>query len=1092
MGLGRYEQLFHEHEIDADILLKLTSDDLKEIGVTAVGHRRMLLEAIQALQPAAEEASKEIVETPTPISAPKKIEAERRQLTVLFCDLVGSTKISERLDPEDFGHLIRDYQIACREVVERWGGHLANYMGDGVLVYFGWPQAHEDDAERAVSAGLELIKAVPQLPMSDGEALAARVGIATGLVMVGDLAGEGAAQERAVVGEPPHLAARLQSLAEPNQVILAEATRQLLGELFSMQDMGFHALKGFGERQHVWQALSESAVGDRFEALHSDGLSSFVGREEELRQLVSRWQLAGTGEGQVVLLSGEAGIGKSRLLRSLVESIEPPFWRLSYQCSPHHSSSPMDPVLRQLERAAGFNVSDTSAIRLDKLENLLGQAIENVKDAAALLASAMLIPTESRYPKLELTAQTQKYKTFDVLIEQLEGLASQRPVLIALEDVHWIDPTTEELFGFIIERVEHLPVFIVATFRPHFRPAWIGHAAVTQLPLGRLTQTQVKALTVEIAGAADLPSEHLEEIIVKTDGVPLFVEELTKAVIESKGPSKKGQASREFAIPATLQESLLARLDNLSSARSIAQMGSVLGREFNYDLLSKMTSMKEVELGEALDQLCLAELLTVRGKRPTATYAFKHALVRDAAYSTLLRSRRLDLHGHAGAALERLFETRLDEVSHLLAHHFSEAGDSEKAIGYLIRSVDRSIQAYALNEAETSLLQGLSLTQNLRDASTRTTLRLGLKQRLSHCYYLLGRFGESAQTLLDEADVLDRGDDPETTAPCLFSLSHILLRLARYEEAAHAAETCLTQADGIGDATTKGKVYGALCLLGALKADSEAGQAAGLQSATLLQDQSEPYWLGMTKFYQGMIDIALGRFDAAAEFGGACNELGIACNDARLQTYGMFLSGWALANSGAHEDGIERCTRAVEHAVDPTSRAYASAFLAYTRLEAGDDAEALLSLAEGLGGMRAVGFRPFFGLFSAMLAEAQRKANRLSDASVTADQAILEATKFSYPLGLGWAQRARAKTKWDKGDHQGIVELRGAYETFMKAGAKFETSRTLMDLAQAHEGLGNQTDADEHRAQASELLTGIRVTYRPEMYKFILRTKLTQ
>ena len=1087
LGLNQYENTFRENEIDAKILLRLTADDLKDMGVMLVGHRRKLLEAIAVLN----ETTTKRLDDPTvrtdAASSQISAEAERRQLTVLFCDLSESTKLSAKLDPEDLGDLIRAYQICCSDIVKRWGGHLAKYMGDGVLVYFGWPQAHEDDAERATRAGLELVTAVSQLATNEGEPLSARVGIATGLVMVGDLAGEGAAQEEAVVGETPNLAARLQGLAKPSQVIISATTRLLLGELFHLRELGARQLKGFNEPIPAWQALGAGSVEGRFDARHPRNLSSLFGREEELRLLASRWQLAANGEGRIVLLSGEPGIGKSHLLRSLTETIERKFWRLSYHCSAYYSNSPLHPVLRHLERAAGFGSADTSETKLDKLEILVAQATDRVMDTSALLATALRIPHNQRYPKSKFTPQEQKYKTFEVLMEQIKGLAYQRPVLMVLEDAHWIDPTTEELFGFLIEQIQHLPVLLVVTFRPHYRPIWGASALVTQLSLGRLARAQVKELITELTSDNDLPPDVFDEIIAKTDGVPLFVEELTKAVIEAghgRTTTRRDQPPSPLMIPTTLNDSLLARLDHLSPVRSIAQIGSVLGREFSYELMAMMSSMNQSELGEALDQLCQAELLLVRGLRPASTYIFKHALVRDAAYSTLLRPRRQALHRQASAALERLFEGRLDEVLHLLTHHYSEAGDNGKAISYLIRFADQSIHTYALKEVEASLLQGLTLADQLEDKTERTKQRLSLKQRLSQCYYLLGRFEESAQTLLDEAELLNRGDDPETTAPCLFGLSHILLRLARYDEAAYAAETSIAQAELLGDSATAGKAYGALCCHGALIADAKAGHQAGLRSVKLLGELDETYWLGMTHFYQGLIDIALGRFDTTVAFGNECVRLGEECVDARLQTYGMFLAGWALANSGAHREGTSRCESAVQRAPDPSSQAYASAFLAYTHLESGDYDKALPSLTEAVHGMRLVGFRPFYGFFSAMLAEAERMAGRLPVAAAIADQALLETRDFRYPLGLGWVQRVQAKVVWDQRGEQAVPKLKCALETFTKSGAMFEASRTHSDIAQAYEGTGNLTEASKHLKQAAKLLAGLGITDEVELYRF--------
>ena len=531
LGLGRYEAAFRENEIDAEILPKLTADDLKDIGVTIVGHRRKLLEAISAL---AEPALAPQAEQSAPGEAGPKVrpaEAERRQLTVLFCDLVGSTELSAKLDPEDMGRVIRAYQDCCAEVVARWGGHVAKYMGDGVLAYFGWPVAHEDDAERAVRAGLELIAAVARLQTGGGP-LAARIGIATGVVMVGELVGEGAAQEEAVVGETPNLAARLQSLAEPGDVVISQATRRLVGGLFELADLGPLRLKGFAEPLAAWRVEGESRAEGRFEALHGQRLTPLVGREHELAMLMERWARAKDGDGQVVLIAGEPGIGKSRLLRALRQELSgEPHVALSHFCSPYHSNSALYPVIAQLERAAGFAADDAPEAKGAKLATLLGQATDQLDEVLPLLAALLGIPAGERDP-LNLSPQRQKQRTLEVLIGQLAGLASARPVLELYEDLHWVDPSTLELLDLLVERVRALPVLAVLTYRPEFRPLWSGHAHVTALPLNRLGRRQGAAMIERVTGGKPLPPVVVEQIVARTDGVPLFVEELTKMVLE--------------------------------------------------------------------------------------------------------------------------------------------------------------------------------------------------------------------------------------------------------------------------------------------------------------------------------------------------------------------------------------------------------------------------------------------------------------------------------------------------------------------------------------------------------------------------------
>src|SRR5580693_4218724 len=519
LGLERYVPAFHDNEIDWEVLPKLTSEDLREIGVAAIGHRRKLLDAISALGAAAPVATV----TAAPSNAPAPADAERRQLTVMFCDLVGSTALSTRHDPEDLRELIGGYHSAVSETVGRFDGFVAKYMGDGVLIYFGYPQAHEDDAERAVRAGLAVIEAVGHL--SGREDLSVRLGIATGLVVVGDLIGEGAAQERGVVGETPNLAARLQALAAPNALVIGEATRRQIGGLFDLADIGLQALAGFAEPQPAWRVIGESGMLSRFEALRS-GETPLVGRDEEVELLLRRWHQAKSGEGRVVLISGERGIGKSRLTAALSEHIGTEPHRLRYFCSPHHQDSALYPFIAQLERAAGFSRDDAVEAKLGKLRALLAPGARDGDDIA-LLAELLSLPSSAA--SLNLSPQRKREKLFEALLDQLAAVARHRPVLMVFEDAHWIDPTSCELLDLTVDRVRRLPVLLVITFRPEFQPPWAGRAHVMSLALNRLGERDGEALVQTLAGNAGLTPDIVAEIVERTDGVPLFVEACWKA-----------------------------------------------------------------------------------------------------------------------------------------------------------------------------------------------------------------------------------------------------------------------------------------------------------------------------------------------------------------------------------------------------------------------------------------------------------------------------------------------------------------------------------------------------------------------------------
>ncbi len=775
LGMSEYAELFAENKINIAALQYLTDQDLKDIGIP-LGHRRIMLAAIgqlAAATPATHEAA------PQSESKPQDI-AERRQVTVMFCDLVGSTALSSRMDPEDLRAVISSYQKAVAETVQRFGGFVAKYMGDGVLVYFGYPQAHEDDAERAVRAGLELIQAVGAL--NSTAALQTRVGIATGLVVVGDLIGTGSAQEQAVVGETPNLAARLQSIAEPNTVVIAESTRKLIGNLFELEDLGAKDVKGIAGPVRAWAALRASSVASRFEALHTTGLTALVGREEELEILLRRWSKAKTGEGQVVLLSGEAGIGKSRLTAALLERIATePHIRLRYFCSPQHTDSAFYPIISQIGRAAGLTHEDTASAKLDKLDTLLAQTSTSKQDAA-LLAEMLSLPNDGRYPALELAPEQRRQRTLEALVLQVQTLSRSKRVLMIVEDTHWTDPTSLEAFARIIDCVATLCVLLLVTFRPEFAPPWIGQSHVTALTLNRLPKRDIDAIIDRVVGHKLLPASIRQGIIDRTDGIPLFVEEMTKAVLEadSEGEARRSAAavpSQSLTVPASLQASLMARLDRLGPAKEIAQIGATIGREFSHSLLAAVAGKLERELQSALDRLIQSGLLFRQGTPPHAAYLFKHALVQDAAYGTLLREPRRALHARIAEALESQFGEIAESQPELLARHYTEAGLIEKAAGLWGRAGQRSLERSALVEAVEQITHALDQIASLPTTPALRREQINLQVALANAIMHVKGYAapetkaatERARLLIEQAEAL--GEPPEDPL-LLFSIPH--------------------------------------------------------------------------------------------------------------------------------------------------------------------------------------------------------------------------------------------------------------------------------------------------------------------------------
>src|ERR1700688_1029764 len=713
LGMAEYAERFAENRIDFSVLPDLTDHDLEKLGVL-LGDRRKMLRAIRELAGDTPVTS----HPPAVAEARPQDAAERRQLTVMFCDLVGSTALSAKLDPEDLRGIFGAYHHCCAGLVERNGGFVAKYMGDGVLAYFGYPQAHEHDAERAVRAGLALVEAVPTLATAAGSPLHVRVGIATGLVVVGDLIGAGAAQEQAVVGETPNLAARLQALAEPDTVVIAESTRKLLGNLFELQDLGARDLKGIAGPARAWAALRTSSVESRFEALHTTGLTPLVGREEESELLLRRWSKAKTAEGQVVLLSGEAGIGKSRLTAAVLERLATePHTRLRYFCSPQHADSALYPIIGQMERAAGLSHDDKPEMKLNKLDSVLAQTATSVQDAA-LLAEMLSLPNDGRYPALYFTPEQRRQRTLEALMSQLAGLARQHPVLMIFEDAHWVDPTSLEVLSRVVGRIATLDVLLIITFRPEFNAPWVGQPHVTSLTLNRLGEREAAAIIARLVENKELPADVIAELVERTDGIPLFVEEMTKAVLEagSEVAARRTAATVPFlahAVPASLHASLMARLDRLGPAQELAEIGVAIGREVSHRLLAGVARRPGAELQTALDRLIRAGLLFRQGVPPHATYFFKHALIRDVAYSTLLREPRRALHAKIAETLQSQRAEIAENQPELLARHWAEAGQIEKAAGLWGKAGQRSAQRSALVEAAEQLRRALDLIATL-------------------------------------------------------------------------------------------------------------------------------------------------------------------------------------------------------------------------------------------------------------------------------------------------------------------------------------------------------------------------------------------
>ena len=740
-----------------------------------------------------------------PPAEPRAPEAERRQLTVLFCDLVDSTVLASQLDPEEWREVVRAYQSTCAAVIQRYDGHIAQYLGDGLLVYFGYPRAHEDDAQRAVRAGLGMVEALRQLntrlARERGVSLAVRLGIHTGQVVVGEIGG-GAKQEQLALGETPNLAARLQGIAAPNTLVISAATSQLLGGFFACQSLGTQLLKGFAQPLEVYQVRYESTARSRLEAAGSTGLTPLVGREAEVALLRERWAQVKEGLGQVVLLSGEAGIGKSRLVQVLTEQVasEPQAWLTPCQCSPYYQNTALYPMIDLLERVAlRFEREESAQRKLNKLEGFLVQYGLPLAETVPLFAALLALPLAEGYTPLTVSPEQQKQKTLQALLTIVLRTAAQQPVLFIMEDLHWVDPSTLEFLTLLVDQGPTARILALFTCRPDFSPPWSGRSHLTQITLNRLPRRQAAELTGRVAHGKALPAEVVEQVVAKTDGVPLFVEELTKMVLES-GLLQEREERFELtgplpplAIPTTLHDSLMARLDRLAAVKGLAQLAATLGREFSYALLQAVSLEDEDTLQRGLHQLVAAEFLYQRGLPPQATYVFKHALIQDAAYQSLLRSTRQQYHQRIAQVVEARFPEICDTQPELVAQHYTAAGCAEQAVRYWQRAGEHASDRSAHLEAISHLTTGIELLKTLPETPEHTQQSLTLHIALGAALQMAkGNAAPEVEHAYTQARALCQqvGETPELI-PVLFGLWRFYLVRAQLHTAREIGDTLL-------------------------------------------------------------------------------------------------------------------------------------------------------------------------------------------------------------------------------------------------------------------------------------------------------------
>lgn len=1030
LGLGTYRESFQHNAITWDVLPELNDGDLEALGVL-LGHRKKILRAIAQLSQSAEVMGAAsipvgVIPEEQPFH-PERDQAECRQLTVMFCDLVDSTALSSRLDPEDLQDVIRRFLDACSRAIDRLNGYIAKYMGDGMLVYFGYPHAHENDAERAVHAGLAILDTVKALNLDNPHpqfGIATRIGIATGQVVVGELMGQDTAKERSVFGETPNLAARLQALAKPNQVIIDLATKRLVGNEFEFLDLGALSLKGFGTPLQTWQVLSIRLSASRFESYRSSQLAKFVGREQEISLLLGRWREAAGGEGQVVLLSGEAGIGKSRIARSLCDRLaDERYQMIQFQCSPYHTNTALYPAINFLRQAAGLASQDSAQAQLNKLDAMAIECGIDNQETVSLLADLLSIRRDHRYPPLNVSSEKRKDMTLEALAHHLQRLADRCPLLFTVEDAHWLDPTTLELMTRIIGRIRQMRVLLLITSRPDFKPVWSEYSYMTSLTLSRLPRRHSAELITTMTGGKVLPPEVQQTILAKADGIPLYIETLTENVLGSglliegndaftlKGPLKG------LPIPDSLQALLMERVDRLGSAKDIVQTGAAIGREFTYELLQATVEVPDSELRNALDLFVASGLVLQEGEIPLATYYFKHALVQEAAYSTLPRKSRRVLHARIAKTLESRFSERVNMEPELLAYHYEQAGLTGPAIDYWHRAARRDAERSANIEALNHFNRALDLLKELPQGSERDALELEI---------LLARGGPLLTVKGYASDETEHNYQRAKELLPEQSSSVDQFRVIRGLWVVHMIRGHLVNARGLAE-----------------------------DLLALAHREQIPDLLMEAHHTVGAINLFSGRFDEARTHLSAAKSLDVPDEHrSRAFFYGQ-------------DSGIT-----------------ARILLARTLWILGEIDQAGILALETIGMARALEHpftRVFTLIFLAWIYAGARNAKRTLELT---DEAIALSTQYSFELGLAWATASQGWALAEIGQEEGLAKLFNGLSATRATGAITNNTSTLALLAEIYLR-GNKIDEGLAAIEEAQKLavTGGELFWQAELFR---------
>ena len=1075
-GRVSYRALQRQFGIDDDFLNDL-KDELIAVQQVAVEQdgRMLVWTGAPAPSPAGAGAA-----ATHPAAVPTAPEAERRQLTVMFCDLAGSTPLSQQLDPEDLREVIRAYQETAAAVIQQFDGHIAQYLGDGLLIYFGWPQAHEDDAHRGGRAGLGIVEAItttlnPRLEREHGVRLAVRVGLHTGPVVVGEMGG-GGRQENLALGETPNIAARLEGLAAPNTVVISAVTARLLEGVFALDDLGLQALRGVAEPLQVFQLVRERTVAERDAA--ASGRARLVGRDAELALLLDRWAQSTDGRGQVVLVSGEGGIGKSRLAEALrAQVLHDGVTRMTFRCSPYHTNSAFYPIITHLEQVLQFRRDETPDGKFARLEQVLGTYRFPRADTLPLLATLLDLPLPAHVPPARVPPAQQKQQTQSDLIAWMVEEAERQPVLAVWEDLQWIDPSSLEALGLVVEQAPTVPMLTVMTCRPEFTPPWETCAHLTTMTLSNLGAAQVEAIATAVAGGKALPAAIMTQIVAKTDGVPLFVEEMTKALLES-GVLRDAGAHYELTrpvealtIPITLHDALMARLDRLASAKSLAQLGAVIGRQFAYALVQQLTALDDATLQRELRQLVDAELLYQRGLPPRTTYQFKHALIQDVAYESLLRQRRRVLHGAIGQAIEALEGERAVEQAAILAYHYARSVHQDKAVTYALLAGDQAVRLHARAEATTHYAQALSLAQGLPTSPEVQRLQIDAILKLATVSASREDM-ERDQVQLAQAHALAEAlaDEPRL-AQVLYWQGRLAYVRGDLPTAITYAEQSLVIADRLADETLSAPPVNLLGRSYTMRWDCVRGSQLLARSTAQMHQIGNRIEEATAAGFAAVAFGLLGQFAQALAYGDRGVELARALTNPFAEAAALHYRG-ILDQQGAWTQALadyDAARRVAEGAGDHFRVYLVNLWEGWTYTRAGDPAAGRVLLEQALTFAEQIGTVFFVALGKTWLAVCHLALGELDTVPALCQEALRVAAETSDRFAQAVAHRALAEaltlgTAPDRQQaEQAMVE---AIRLFKELEFRPELARSYVCYARLFQQWGQQDTAAHYLSEA--------------------------